>query len=337
MTAESPAPVMADVARLAGVSHQTVSRVVNNLPNIKPSTRKRVEDAIAALGYQPNTAARALVTRKSGAIGLIGVETNLYGPVSIRNSVEKAIRDAGYFSISVTLQSTTTDALRSAIDHLTRQSVEGIVMIVTQADALEMVRWQRFGAPLVVVEGDLSQGRFAVGVDQTLGATLAVRHLLELGHTRIAHVAGPADWTEGEARSAAWRDALAAAGIAERPLWQGDWSAGSGYRAGLEIAADPSLTAVFVANDQMAIGVLRALHESGLRVPGDISVVGFDDTPESGYLIPPLTTVRQEFGLVGERAMEILHAAITGRDEDLARLVEPVFVPRASTAPPAPR
>lgn len=326
--------VMADVAKVAGVSLQTVSRVVNGLPNIRDSTRERVEAAISELGYRPNAAARALVTRKSGTLGIIGTESDLFGPASLRRSVREAARDAGYFATSVTLRSGTDEDLRDALDHLTRQAVEGIVMIVAHADALKVVRAQDPDVPLVVVEGDLSRSRLSAGVDQGLGARLVAGHLLGLGHTHLAHIAGPPEFAEAKARQSAWQGALLDAGAFPDRVEQGDWSAESGYRAGLALADVNAITAVFVANDQMAIGVLRAFHERGLRVPDDVSVVGFDDVPEAGYLVPPLTTVRQDFGAVGRRSIEVLHAAIQGAPDSPPTLIQPVLVPRSSSGPP---
>jgi DNA-binding LacI/PurR family transcriptional regulator len=329
----STPPVMADVAKVAGVSHQTVSRVINGMPNIRPSTRERVEAAIKELGYRPNTAARALVTRKSSTIGIISTESGLYGPNSVRRTVEDAARQAGYFAGSVSLSTVTAQSLTDAIDHLMRQSVEGIVMIAAQHEALDAIRRQDPGVPLVVVEGDLSRAKSAVGVDQHRGAYEATRLLLELGHTSIAHVRGPLAWTEAEARRQGWEDALREAGQAVGPLLLGDWTPRSGYVAGRALVSDPGPTAVFVANDQMAIGLMRALDEAGLTVPDDMSIVGFDDTPEAEFLNPPLTTVRQNFQEVGRRAIAVLHAAILGEDEDLPRLIEPELIRRSSASP----
>ena len=327
----SHAPVMADVAQLAGVSHQTVSRVINGLPNVQPATRAKVEAAIAELGYRPNTAARALVTRRSSTIGIISTETGLYGPTSIQRTIEEAAREAGYFAGSVSLREITSSGLTGAIDHLMRQSVEGIVMIAAQHEALDVISRHDPGVPLVVVEGDLSRGPSAVGVDQHRGAHEATQHLLDLGHTHIAHISGPENWTEAEARRQGWHDAITEAGLEPGPLLVGDWTAERGYLLGARIARTSEVTAVFSANDQMAIGLLRALHEAGVRVPDDVSVVGFDDSPESGYLIPPLTTVRQNFAEVGRRAIAVLHAAISGEDENLERLIAPELVVRTSS------
>jgi DNA-binding LacI/PurR family transcriptional regulator len=327
-------PVMADVARLAGVSHQTVSRVLNEQDNIRPETRARVEAAIRRLGYRRNSAARALVTRRSATIGVIGTAAGLYGPTSISRTVEAAARAAGYFVSSVNLGEVDREALAAAVEHLLGQSVEGLIMIAGHDEALEVVRAQDPGVPYVVVEGDLSRARSAVGVDQLAGARQATRHLLDLGHTEVAHVSGPPTWTEARAREDGWRTELVAAGLEPAPLLRGDWTAASGFAAGVALAARDDVTAVFVANDSMAVGVLLALAEGGRRVPADVSVVGFDDIPEAAYLVPPLTTIRQDFPAVGRRAIEVLHAAIELRSEDLPRLVEPELVVRSSTAPP---
>ncbi|MDP3893163.1 LacI family DNA-binding transcriptional regulator, partial [Nocardioides sp.] len=301
------APVMADVAKLAGVSHQTVSRVVNGQDNLRPDTRARVEEAIRQLGYRPNTAARALVTKRSATIGVIGTKSGFWGPSSVHRSVQAAARDAGFFVSSVNLQNVSREELAGAVDHLRAQSVEGFILIAAHDEALEMARAQETeNVPMVVVEGDLTKARWTVGVDQVGGAALATRHLLDLGHTEIVHVSGPLDWTEARARVQGYEQTMEQAGLRPlRPL-EGDWTARSGYEAGVEIAGRPEVTAVFAGNDQMALGVLRAVFEAGRRVPEHISVVGFDDNPEAAYLIPPLTTVRQDFTAVGVRAIEVL-------------------------------
>jgi DNA-binding LacI/PurR family transcriptional regulator len=326
-------PVMADVARVAGVSHQTVSRVINGSPNIRPSTRERVQAAIEQLGYRPNLAARALVTRRTHMIGVVVTGGGEYGPSSIQRSVEAAARQAGYFVSAVSLSEVTRSSLSDAVDHMLRQSVEGVVVIAAERQALDLVSERDPGVPLVVVEGDLSRGPFAVGVDQARGAYEATQHLVGLGHTRIAHVSGRAGWTEAEAREEGWRQALSDAGLLPGPLMRGDWTAARGYEIGCQLAGEPDVTGVFSANDQTAIGLLRAFHENGRTVPDDVSVVGFDDTPEAAFLVPPLTTVRQEFPLVGRRAIDVLHAAITGQQDAQDRLIDPVLVVRASSGP----
>ena len=330
-------PVMADVARLAGVSHQTVSRVINGQNNLRPATRERVEQAIQQLGYRPNSAARALVTRRSATIGVIGTAGGYWGPSTVHRTIQAAGRAAGYFVSSVNLQHVTRQELSAAVDHLRGQSVEGIVLIAANDEALEVARAQETGGvPMVVVEGDLSRTRWAVGVDQVAGARLATEHLIALGHTDIAHVAGPESWTEADARLQGWREAMYDAGLRPLHAVQGDWTSASGFEAGRVLADRPEVTAVFAANDQMAVGVLRAMFEAGRTVPTDVSVVGFDDIPEAPYLIPPLTTVRQDFTAVGQLAISVLRHAIEGADGDqdtAPRLIEPELVLRTSTAP----
>ena len=325
-------PVMADVARLAGVSHQTVSRVVNGHDSLRPETRERVEAAIRQLGYRPNTAARALVTRRSATIGVIGSRNGFWGPSTVHRTVQAAGRASGYFVSSVNLPGLTREELADAVSHLRDQGVEGIVLIAAHDEALAVARAQEtLGVPLVVVEGDPARTRWTVGVDQVAGARLATRHLLELGHREVAHVAGPQSWTEARARLEGWQGAMYDAGLRPSAALAGDWTAASGYAAGLELAGRPEVTGVFCANDQMALGLLRALWEAGRAVPGDVAVAGFDDIPEAGYLVPPLTTVRQDFTAVGRRAIDILQAAIAGEPAP-AGLIEPQLVVRASTA-----
>ncbi len=327
----TPKPVMADVARLAGVSHQTVSRVINGSSSIRPATKARVEEAIAELGYRPNTAARALVTRRSGIIGIVGTNSALYGPSSIQRSVEEAARTAGYFSSMVPLADVTRAALSDALDHLGRQSVEAVVMIAAQEEALAVAHSADAGLPLIVVEGDLTGRGLSVGVDQIAGARQATQHLIDLGHRVIDHIAGPLTWTEAKGRRIGYEDAMRAAGLEPRESLVGDWTPACGYAIGCELARRGEATAVFVANDQMAIGVLHALAQNGIRVPDDVSVVGFDDIPEAGYLNPALTTIRQDFKAVGQRAIELVIATLDGLPISVP-LLSPELIIRQSTA-----
>jgi DNA-binding LacI/PurR family transcriptional regulator len=334
MTAEPTPrrPVMADVARLAGVSHQTVSRVINGSASIRPSTRERVQRAIADLGYHPNTAARALVTRRSKTIGIIGSNTALYGPASIQFSIQDAARAEGYFTSLVTLGAVTHDELRAALAYLSRQSVEAIVMIVTQQEALAVVRSEATTIPLIVVEGELSGRGLSVGVDQMEGARLATQHLVDLGHRDIIHVSGPLTWTEARARRAGYIEVMHAARLQVRADFEGDWSPARGYAIGRELVKRNDFSAVFVANDQMAIGILHAFAQAGIAVPDDVSLIGFDDVPEAAYLNPALSTVRQDFHAVGQRAIELLTAVLDGVSTTTP-LLAPELVVRDSTRP----
>ena len=327
------APVLADVARLAGVSHQTVSRVVNGHPHVRPETRGKVERAIQQLGYRPNTAARALARGRSSVVGIVTASGPLFGPSSVQRAVGKAAREAGYAVASIDLTDVTRQGLSAAVDDLARIDVEGVVVVAGHDDAVEVARSRPGELPVVVVEGDLSRAPLAVGVDQVAGARSVVEHLVELGHKRIVHLAGPADWAEARARLDGWRTAMSRADLpAPQPL-HGDWSSRSGYEAGRLLAGDSQVTAIFAANDHMALGVLKALQERGRRVPDDVSVVGFDDIPEAAWLSPPLTTVRQDFTEVGIKAVQVLTAAIRGAAPVPIPLSIPRLVIRGSTAP----
>jgi|APMI01.1.fsa_nt_gi DNA-binding LacI/PurR family transcriptional regulator len=331
-------PVMGDVARLAGVSHQTVSRVVNGHPHIRAETKARVLRAIEQLGYRPNTAARALVRGRSGIVGVVSASSPFFGPRSAEHAVRSAARAKGYAVATVDLGEVTREGLVDALEDLARLGVEGVIVVAGHDDAVEAARARPGDVPVVVVEGDLSRTPMTVGVDQFAGAVAAVRHLVALGHRRIIHLAGPQDWAEARARTEGWRAAMSEAGLPTTEPLVGDWTAASGYAAGRAIAADPTVSAVFASNDQMALGVLRALHEEGRRVPGTVSVVGFDDLPEAEYFVPSLTTVRQDFDAVGVRALDLLDAAIHGETPPPVPLVIPALVVRASTAPsPFPR
>ncbi|WP_219420087.1 LacI family DNA-binding transcriptional regulator [Pseudonocardia nigra] len=333
MDQPASAPVMTDVARLAGVSHQTVSRVVNESPHVSEATRAKVLAAMGELGYRRNAVARALATRRSGTLGVITFDTVLHGPVSTLYSVEQAASAVGLGVSIAVVDRIDSPAVVRALDRLQDQAVEGVVAIAPHQAALEALTAELRPVPTVFVGGVLPAGDDvalppAVAIDQHGGAEAATRYLLELGHRTVHHLAGPQDWMDASSRSAGWRATLAAAGAWVPEPVTGDWSARSGYAAMRRLlAADRSLTAVFAANDQMALGALRALDEAGLRVPDDVSVVGFDDVPEAEFFRPPLTTVRQRFGEAGRRAVHLLLDLIRPEDGRAGRVVPPALVP----------
>lgn len=322
---------MGDVASVAGVSHQTVSRVINGSPAVRPETRERVLAAIEELGYRRNIAARALVTRRSETIGVVSFGTRLFGPTSVVFAIEQAARRAGYFVSIASEPFIDATTLREALDRLADQAVEGVVVIAPQKQAQEAITELAQGMPAVVIDGHDESGAPRVSVDHVNGAREATRHLLEQGARTVHHVAGPQDWLEADERMAGWRAALAEAGASAPAVLHGDWSCAAGYAAGRELADDATLEAVFVANDQMALGVLRALSERRRRVPQDVLVVGFDDVPEAEYFQPPLTTVRQDFLALGRRSMDLLVAQIEGKAVPHATLVPAELVVRASS------
>ena len=328
--------VMSDVAARAGVSHQTVSRVINGHPNVAPLTRERVLAVIAELGYRPNTAARALVTGSTRTIGFVTVSINQYGPAQTLIGLEQAARASGY-SLSVTvLDDATAEAMRDAVDRFVAQSVDAVVALGTYDDAFEALHSISAPVPLVTVQSGGAVEEPAVGVDQVAGARLATRHLLGLGHRTVHHVTGPADSKEARDRIEGWRSELAAAGAPVPEILRGDWTPSSGYAAGKRLACrvreGDDVTAIFMANDQMALGLLAAFHGEGLEAPRDVSVVGFDDLPEAPYFTPPLTTVRQDFAELGRRGVELVLARLKGEDLH-PEPVPPALLVRSSTGP----
>ncbi|MFE4080856.1 LacI family DNA-binding transcriptional regulator [Paenarthrobacter sp. YIM B13468] len=332
---------MGDVAKLAGVSHQTVSRVLNNHPNVSGKTKERVESAIASLGYRRNTAARSLVTRRSRTIGVLACETGQYGPANTLLGVEQAGREAGYFVSIANLREVTGDSINDAITHFRNQSVEGVVILVPHPDVLAALRDVVVPFPMVAVGGGTGNQLTGASLNQRLGARLAVEHLIGLGHRHIGHISGPPHWIDAAERIKGWQEALGNAGLEAHVLLQGGWDAASGYEAGLALIEQrkrddqPPVTGVFVANDQMAVGVLRALQEAGLRVPEDISVVGYDDQPEAAFFLPPLTTIKQDFEELGRRCMSAVLQQLDSEAGNEEQIVNPRLVVRSTTAAPA--
>ena len=327
-------PSMADVAAAAGVSHQTVSRVLNDSPLVKEATRVRVAAAIEQLGYRRNSAARALARNRSGRIGMIAAHMEQHGPSRIALAVQEAGHEAGYDVSLVGLSELTADSLKNALDRLLDEAVEALVVAVAHRIAMERVLSLDHQVPVIVVQG-VSRGQaMAAGIDQELGARLATDHLLSLGHRRVAHVTGPLDWVEAAQRRTGWHRAHEAMRLLPGPEIGGDWSARSGYEAGLRIADDPQVSGVFAANDSMALGLLKALHEKGRSVPGDVSVVGFDDNPDAEFYWPALTTVSQGFSRLGRQAVDLAVRALSGEESPAVDLIHPDLVVRGSTAEP---
>jgi DNA-binding LacI/PurR family transcriptional regulator len=327
--------VLIDVAKRAGVSHMTVSRVLREPWRVSSGTRERVQTAIDELGYRPNFAARSLVTRRSRTIGVVALNTTLFGPAALLHGIEEAACDAGFFVSIASPPQLTADAVRASVHRLMDQSVDGVVIVAPFRLAHPTLDAVIGPVPVVVVEGPRVDGPPGVGVDQELGGRLAVEHLLELGHRTVHHISGPRDWTESEGRVTGWRDALRAARRRVPAVAVGDWSAGSGYLATQALLTRSGVTAIFTANDSMALGALRALSEAGRAVPQDVSVVGFDDVPECSYYLPPLTTVRQDFADMGRQAMRMLAQQIAGEPRaQHAVTLAPTLVVRASTAGP---
>lgn len=329
------APNIRDVARLAGVSHQTVSRVLNEHPSIREATKQRVLDVMAELDYRPNRAARALVTSRSRTIGVLASQRSQYGPATMIQTIENAGKERGYLVSTVNLAATDDESIRAALGHLMAQAVDGIVIIAPQVRVLNAISLLRLDVPFVTVHLRDGVGQNVIAVDQIAGARAATRHLIELGHRHIYHLAGPQDWIEAEARMRGFLEEMSAQNVATTAPILGDWSADFGYRVGRELLRIRDFTAIFSSNDQMALGLIHAIRDEGLDVPGDISIVGFDDIPEAKHFWPPLTTVRQDFAELGRRAVARLLDNLGETGVETVRTLEPELIVRASTGVPA--
>ncbi|MFJ9705248.1 LacI family DNA-binding transcriptional regulator [Streptomyces sp. NPDC101234] len=332
----SPAPRSADVARVAGVSRKTVSRVFNDEPYVSDDARRRVLAAAEELGYRLNHAARALASGRTRSLGVVALGTAGYGTASLLVHIEQAVRDAGYALRVINTPDGDPNGIVGALESLLEQGVDGVVVsepIVKGEVPLRVdVPVLFLGAP----PSFTATRTVSVSVGARALARAATEHLLDLGHETVHHLAGPRQWYATKDRIEGWQAALAEHGAHEPPLLNGDWSAASGYAAGRALASDSSVTAVFAAGDEMAIGLIHALREAGRRVPEDVSVVGFDGNPVFAYVSPPLTTVRQPFEAAAREGVRLLVHAIEQPDAELPQAEEPPveLVVRASTAPP---
>lgn len=331
-----PSASMADVARLAGVSSQTVSRVSNGYAGVNEETRRQVLAAMRELGYRPNSAARALKRGEFRTLGVITFSLSTTGNVRTLEAIATAAAAEGYAVTLLPVAVPTQDEVRGAFSRLEELAVDAVIVImeVHLLDAATINMPPR--VQVVVADSDAGERYTVVDTDQVGGSRAAVEHLLELGHDTVWHLAGPEGSYAAQRRTDAWQVTLTRAGRRIPPLVRGDWSAESGYRAGLELAAREDCTAVFTANDQMALGLLRALHERGRRVPEDVSVIGFDDIAEASSFLPPLTTVHQDFAEVGRLCVQAVLRKMRHDDETHGTTLVPTrLMLRESTAPPA--
>lgn len=326
-------PNIRDVAARAGVSYQTVSRALNGHPNVRPETLAKVEAAIVELGFRPNAAARALVRRSSRTIGLLTLPTTDYGPQTQAIAIETAARDAGYRIVLTNAASTSVDDLAAGLRFLRETSVDALVVSVAETSMLEALAQLSVGVPYVTLEPTGLAFGHSVAIDQRVGARLAVEHLAGLGHRRLWHLRGPDGSIDAGARARGFAERTGELGLASEGTMVGDWSADSGYAIGRRMLADGA-RAVVVANDQMALGLMHACRDAGLSVPGDVSIVGFDDVPEAAHYPTALTTVRQEFEQVGTAAMRVLLDDLAGRAGLVHLRIPPVLIERGSTAAP---
>jgi DNA-binding LacI/PurR family transcriptional regulator len=284
------------------------------------------------LDYKPNLAARALVTSSTRTIGVLSATIGEFGPTSSIASIEDAARAEGYSVNTVNLPATTPEAIGEAIRQLSREQVSGIVALAPQVRVFNVLRGMAVGVPLVSLQTASGSDGFTLSADQVAGARAVTEHLIDLGHTDIVHLAGPQDWIEAESRMRGYLDALREADLPTFPPIRGDWTADFGHFAGGELARRRDFTAVFAANDLMAIGLMHGFRDAGIEVPREVSVVGFDDIPVAAHVWPPLTTVHQDFPELGRRAVGMLLAEIRGEQAPQYGAAVPQLRLRSSSA-----
>lgn len=324
---------MVDVARTAGVAHVTVSRVLNGSSSVRPETRDRVLRVIDELGYRRNDMARALKSGRSTALGVVIAGSELFELPRILLGVEQVAGEAGYWTNMASWQGGSREQLDGALERLIGQGAEGIAVIADRPVALEALDRVVARVPIsVVMSGDIANPAIgSVELDQGEGARRATRHLLDLGHRDIVHLSGRMGTYDARARVEGWRAAMRDAGIEAPVVLHGDFSARSGHDLALELVTSKRLpTAIFAGNDLMALGVLSGFAAAGVKVPDDVSLVGFDDIVGMDYLVPSLTTVRQDFVMLGRRSIEMLLAMIAG-EPARHHMIEPSLVVREST------
>jgi DNA-binding LacI/PurR family transcriptional regulator len=323
---------MREVAAQAGVSTQTVSRVLNDHPHIRPETRARVLAAADALGYRMNNAARALGTASTRTIGVIASDAALFGPAVGIAALEAAARATGRWITTAYADGSDVAAVTDAVEHLLTQGVDGIAVVAPHTASLDALERADLGVPVATLHGGAGAAR------QTEGAGLAVEHLVQLGHERIAVLAGPSAWSEAIVRERGANEALARHGLTAAARWEGDWSASTAAALAGDVAEAVASaggpTAIAVANDQMALGLIAGLRERAVEVPHDVSVTGFDDNPDAGYYLPALTTVRLDLSGEARRCIdELLGAAAADGAGGQVSPDPPQLIARASSAP----
>lgn len=324
-----------DVAEHSGVSYQTVSRVINNHPSVAEDTRQRVLESIRELNYHPNRAARSLVTSRSDTIAIISFGTTFYGPGQMVSNITRHAKASGYRVSLSTVEQLGWAEVKAAIDDLHEHLIDGIIMIAPIiSDFMHDIRAHIGNIPLIQIDTKPELNVASVAIDQAHGCKLAVEHLITLGHTAIAEISGPLNWYDATMRHHSWIATMQQHNLATHMSAEGNWSAQSGYEAlHLLVRQGARFSGLVVANDQMALGAIAALNELGLRVPQDVSVIGFDDIPESAYFLPSLTTVHQDFAALGEQCVEYLVSLITHPETPVhQRILSPELIVRQSTA-----
>lgn len=323
-----------DVAKHANVSYQTVSRVINNHPNVAERTRERVKESIRLLGYRPNLAARSLVTNSSNTIAIISFGTTYYGPSQMVANITQTAKAHQFHVALSTVEELEQSQIESALNDLQSLLIDGIIVIAPIiCDCLSEIRKLAGDIPLVQIDVEPQHDIASVVIEQAYGTRIATQHLIELGHTQIAEISGPLNWHDAIMRHKSWQATMQAHQLSADITIQGDWSSQSGYEAAQKLLQDGAkFTGLVVGNDQMALGAISAFYEAGLRIPEDVSIVGFDDIPEAAFFVPPLTTVRQDFAALGEQSVDYLISLIKNPKTPIhQRILHPELIVRNST------
>ena len=331
-------PSLSDVARLARVSTQTVSRVSMGADNVSPATREKVLRAMNQLGYSPNRAAQALRRGSFKTIGVLTQQIQRTGEALTTAGVLEAATEADYAVNLVQVKRPESDDMRQAVYRLSHQTIDGLVVVQAGRAGLDHLSLPQ-AMPVAVSDSALVGYYPSARADQVGGVRDAVGHLLALGHRTVHHVSGPEGSQSALIRKATWAACLREAGAPVPEPVPGDWEAAAGYKAGLHLAADPDVTAVFCGNDEVALGLIRAMHEQGRRVPQDVSVMGFDGLDLGEYSFPPLTTIRQDFKRHGREMVALVLEQVTTGPVDGSRsvIIPTELVLRGSTTPPPTR
>jgi LacI family transcriptional regulator len=323
-----------DVADYSGVSYQTVSRVVNNHANVSEKTRRRVLKSIEELNYRPNRAARSLVTNRSDTIAIISFGTTFYGPGQMVSNIMQHAKNNGFRVSPSSLQQLGYKDVKAAIDELHELLIDGIIMIAPiVTDFMSEIGELAGDIPFIQIDVKAKPGIASVAIEQAHGSKIAVEHLIGLGHRQIAEISGPLNWYDAIMRHQSWVNTMSQHGLPNQMAVEGNWTAQSGFEAVHSLLNDGAdFTGLVVANDQMALGAIAALNARGIRIPRDVSVVGFDDIPESAYYLPGLTTVHQDFEALGAQSVEYLVSLIKHPDTPIhQRVLYPELIVRNST------
>ncbi len=331
-----------DVAKKAGVSTQTVSRVMNDFPYVADNTRQRVEAVVEELGYQPSTLARSLSQQRSYTLGIVIFGLDYIGPAKTLNGISSMADKLNYMLVMRELADFDTASIDFAIDSLLARQVDGIIWAVPEMDESHKQlndRIKRITVPIMFIAIQPREGISSVATDNYLGGKMATRHLLETGCKHIAHISGPMGWWEAEERMRGWKDALLDQGIQPKDSHcvEGNWSSASGEQAFIElIESYPEMDGIFVGNDQMALSVLQQAHIRGISIPEELSVIGFDDIDEAQYFYPSLSTIAQDLQLVGGLAVKSVVKMIEAQRKNQAahshfEFIEPTLLRRNSS------